>query len=183
MSRLRTTSRRGVSLFVLFMLITFAFAQTGCHGPRGRGDGQSVAPPQDTDIYKVICFYSPNMWQSFDEEGDLDPEGFAFVMYLISKKTDRGAFVDGTLHIRMYTLDKQPDGSRKRNLVGNWSQPAGDAPQRARTLLGNSYQPTIHWGDIDVLGRSVQIVAEYESPTGRVVRGQTHETKVPAKKS
>jgi len=153
----------------------------GCNRGGGmRGERQS--PAVDTDVYRVVCFFPPNMWKSFDHAGDLNPEGFAFVMYLLSRETNRGVIADGTLQILLYTVQELENGAVERHLAREWTADMSEIPRRQQTRFGIGYQPTVHWGDLNVFGERVEIVVKYESPTGRVVQGQTHATKVPKRK-
>jgi hypothetical protein len=57
--------------------------------------------------------------------------------------------------------------------------PTSDLPRRKETRLGAGYQPSLFWGDADVLGKEVQIVVRFESPGGKVMQSQTVHKKVP----
>lgn len=131
------------------------------------------------DVYKVVCFYPPNMWQSFDAAGDRNPEGFVFVMYLLSQKSDKGVYADGTLHVDLFCIDHLPDAPPRRSLVQNWSVHTSELPRRKETRLGAGYQPSLYWGDADVLGKEVQIVVRFESASGKVLQSQTVHKRVP----
>ena len=149
----------------------------GCVDPQAAGDGQT---PEY--IYRVVCFYPPNMWQSFDQEGDLNPEGLAFVMYLLSSKTSKGTHADGLVHVKMYRIDRRPDGSTERTLVRDWTAGTSELRRRTPTKFGYGYDVYLHWDDLDILGQEVEIVVQYESPAGRLVQSQTKQTRVPPRK-
>lgn len=131
------------------------------------------------DVSNVVCFFPANMWQSFDVEGDTKPEGFAFVLYLVSGKTGKGSYVDGQLKVSMYKFDRAPDGSKVRSLAQDWSVDTRDLPKRKATRLGVGYQPYMYWGDTKVLGKEIEIMVQYRSPSGQRVVGQTVHLKVP----
>jgi len=42
--------------------------------------------------------------------------------------------------------------------------------------------PPLYWGDVDLLGKEVEIIVKYESPTGRIVQAQTKHERVPGRK-
>ena len=162
-------------------------AAAGCaEGPTWNLGGQStsappMAPPED--VGQVICLYQQPYFKSFDREGDRNPEGFKFNMYLGSRKTGRGVLTHGTLQTRMYRRDPQPDGSVQRTEVCAWTQDLADVPRTTQEFaLGWAYVPHFYWGDADVLGTEVEIVTWYEAPDGRKVYAQTQTTKVPAPK-
>jgi hypothetical protein len=181
----RRTRWTMLKLPLAIIMITGVCVPTGCQGKRARRTQEHqpvTAPARDTDIFRVVCFFPQNMWTSFDAEGDLNCEGFAFVMYLLSRQTERGTLVPGTLHIDLYTVSKDASGRKTRALARQWSQPMDEVPRRSPTKFGNGYQPTVTWGEMDMLGKRVEIVVRYESPSGRVVQSQTHATKVPGRR-
>jgi hypothetical protein len=157
----------------------------GCADSGGAGiklfSGKRETAPA-SDIIRVVCFYTPNMWRSFDKAGNLDPEGFAFVMYLWSGKTERGAYADGLFRAKMYRLSRDDEGKTVRELAREWTAATSDLPRRGESRLGYSYQPSLYWGDLDIYGAEVEIVIQFESPDERVVQSQTHRTKVPRRK-
>lgn len=163
------------------LLLVAGFACNGAGRTHSAGTRQQ--PVQDTDVYRVLCFYPPNMWKSFDPEGDLNPEGFSFVMYLVSRKTNKGTFADGTFRVEIYERG-EPDaaGRRLRRLVFETSAPMDQIPRRVPTMLGSGYQPSVFWGDLDIYGADIELVIKYESPTGRVVPSETVNLKVPQRK-
>jgi hypothetical protein len=172
-------SRTHALLAVLLVPMLLAGIACSRSGPRQHAE----QAPQDTDVYRVVCFYPPNMWRSFDVEGDLNPEGFAFVMYLISQQTNKGVFADGTFWVEIYQRGPLTDsGRRPRHLVFESSAPMRDLPRRTPTLLRNGYQPTVYWGDLELYGADIEIVIKYESPTGRIVSSETISVKVPERK-
>ncbi len=164
------------------MVCVASLSAAGCTADRG---GMRTGPqdaPQDTDVARIICFYPANMWRSFDSAGNVDPEGFEFVMYLLSRKTYRGIWVEGTFRIQLYRVIDDPDAERSRELVFTTEAPMSQIPRREAGRFGEGYQPSVYWGDLDVLGEKVHIVVQYESPTGRIVQSQTHAAKVPVGK-
>ena len=159
---------------------------TGCNRPQQKPSelAQQLDPDYYArDIFKVVCFYPPNMWQSFDREGDTNPEGFAFVMYPLSRATGKGAYAEGTLHVWMYVIDREPDGRRTRELARDWTVAMAQLAPRSPTKFGVGYDVYLHWGNADVYGQEVEIVVQYESPRGRIVQSQTRRAKVPVRKS
>jgi len=138
----------------------------------------------EDSICNVVSFFPVNTWQSFDTEGDRNPEGFAFVLYLISCKTGKGAFSEGLVHVNLYRINRDPRGASQRELVQNWTMSHQELNPRQPARLGYGYQPTLFWGDnVDLLGKEVEIVVRYESPDGSIIQGQTVHRKVPGPKA
>lgn len=187
--------------YALAAFVVAAFAMTGCVDSKS-GEFVSVLPspkpkpksmaPQERrgeregfvdSICNVVSFFPVNTWQSFDNEGDRNPEGFAFVLYLISCKTGKGGFGDGLVHVNLYRIDRGPRGATERELVQNWTIRHKELNPRQPARLGYGYQPTLFWGDnVDLLGKEVEIVVRYEAPDGAIVQGQTVHRKVPGPK-
>jgi hypothetical protein len=58
-----------------------------------------------------------------------------------------------------------------------------DLPRREPGKFGYGYQPQIYWGDLEVYGKDIEIVIQYESPGGRVLQSQTKRVRVPARRA
>jgi hypothetical protein len=167
---------------------------SGCLEPLGAGPGgaEPIGPRElpgySTDpVMKVIPFFAPEpaCFRSFDAEGDPNPEGFAFTLYLQSARTGKGIHPEGTLQVKMYRLEPTVQGIVTRALVYE-SEPVPVHTltySTQRTALGWGYAPSFYWGDADVLGYRVEVVVEFTGEDGRVVRSQPRSLKVPARKS
>lgn len=154
----------------------------GCTDPNSSfGQGSQAPRGPDTDIYKVICTFPQNMWRSFDSSSGNDPRGFEFVMLLLSRATGRGVYAPGTFHLTIYTVDRTEDSSERKVAI-ELSADMADIPKRRASSIGESYQPSIWWGDMDLCGQEIEIAVEYVSPSGRVVRSQTTTRFVPQRK-
>ena len=168
---------------VCLLLVTVV----GCTQGQGWMEGgQSEADPSlsgSDDIVTLVCLYQPPFWKSFDLEGDPNPEGFKFNMYLLSRETGRGVLTTGLLETRMYRRDRLPDGTIERPEVCAWTQDLTDIPHTTRAFeLGWAYVPHFCWGDAEVLGSEVEIVNWYRAPDGRQVYARTQTLRVPAPK-
>ncbi|GJM25385.1 MAG: hypothetical protein DHS20C16_18000 [Phycisphaerae bacterium] len=153
----------------------------GCNDPAWTFD-QSSKHASKSDIYKVVCFYPPNMWRSFDEAGDRNIEGFTFILYLISSTTERGALADGTIDVQIFTVDTVDGVQTSRVLAHEWSSSTSDLPQRNPTKLGHGYQPSIDWQTLDLFNRDIEILVRYVAPDGSVTPSRTASMKVPPRK-
>ena len=143
--------------------------------------------PGETDVIAVKKFYAPVPWLSFDEAGDANPEGFKVTLYLVSARTDKGAFGDGDIIVSLYEYDPRPASRtyqpRPPELFKQWVlDPAAVLPFRAKrpTFLGYGYQLRLNWGDIDILGKTISINIDFRRRDGRLIRGQPQSFQVPA---
>jgi hypothetical protein len=139
------------------------------------------AKPKSPEIVRVVCIYRQDPFRSYDAEGDPNPEGFSFTLYLESHKTGKGVLADGTLRAKMYAIDRDPQGQPVRTPVQEWSVPLKQVPRSKKpSVMGWAYVPQFVWGgNADILGKEVEVVVSYESPDGRIVRGQTKRLLVP----
>ncbi len=124
-------------------------------------------------------------WLQFDP-ADPRPQGFAVQsLYLIDNKTERGVFADGTIVVRMYRVDREPDGRETRPLVHTWRlNPAQAMPFRShrRTVFGVGYMLLLQWPkNLDVLNREIMVIVEFERPDGKVISSHPKFLKVPTK--
>ena len=167
--------------------LAFVASVGGCQDPNtGPAQQRSPQRPAGTSgpvIAKVVCFYlpPPACFLSFDTEGDPDPEGFQCTMYLLSRETGKGVHVEGTLRLKIFRVDRGPDGKKARTLVQELAVPTTELPRAKReAALGWAYAPRICWGNIDVLGSEIELLFSYESPDGRLAKSETKVLRVPA---
>ena len=139
--------------------------------------------PLDPDIIRAVAIYSKNPWLNFDPTNSRRPGGFTFKsLWLVSARTERGAFGDGIIRVVMTMVDKDESGNKVMREVQTWSYDPEEAlPYRAKEkqLLGYGYQLRCKWDDADVLGKEVGIRVEFERKDGRIIVGQTNHFKVP----
>jgi hypothetical protein len=137
-------------------------------------------------VARVVCFYSQNPWMSFDVEGDPNPEGFRFTVYLASGKTGRGVLVPGQLRIEIFRIDHASGG---RQNVCDTRVDLADLPRAAKeTTLGWGYVCPFTWGSnadpkMDLLGHDIDVVVSYIAPDGQAIRAQTKSLRVPSRRT
>lgn len=158
-------------------LLCTALLFTGC---------QATPERLDSNIIRVATFYVNRPFVSFDAEGDPNPEGLKVTYYAVSGTTQRGAHGDGVIRFKMYAIDRRRGEEPVGRLVKTWeftpAEARGWRVTRQSDLLGWPYQFYLNWGDVDVYGREVRIVPEFERRDGLVVRGSSRDLKVPQRK-
>lgn len=130
-------------------------------------------------VLAVRCLYDARPWLSFDRENDRDPEGLKYRVFL---DVGGGETVirDGTFHVELYRLDRQPDGSVARTLASDWHFETSRAPQIQKPgMLGEGYFFFLRWAFKDIAGNEIEISTEYEDPYGRTARSETKRMRVP----
>jgi hypothetical protein len=146
----------------------------GCQSS-GRPSASLSNSPQ---VRNVICIYDRKPWISADAEGDRDPEGLRYRVFLDYGK-NRGAFSDGTFHVEMYSIGRDENGNKKRELISDWHYPTSTFSQIRARILGDGYLLTLRWASKDTAGRDVEVVTSFEAPDGRKSRASTKRLRVP----
>jgi hypothetical protein len=136
------------------------------------------------EVAKVICLYEVSAFQSFDEAGDPDPEGFRVTVVLASRRSQKGVAEDGVIKTRMYRVDPTGPDKTTRTLVREWDVDTAGLHTYRSGVLGEGYKLSFEWAKEDaVLGKEIEIVVSFEGRDGRVIRSQTKALRVPAHKS
>jgi len=141
--------------------------------------------PLETDIVKVHTHYNLFPWLQFDLT-DSRPQGFMISsLFLISGKTGKGVFADGLITVKMYRIDRDPQGRETRTLVQTWQfTPKQALPYRAvrRTVVGEGYQLHLRWADdLELTNREIMVVVEFTRRDGKVISSGAKSFKVPEK--
>lgn len=175
----RTFCRRRCRRYLVGLLgLTAVISVSGCKTTPGnvkRGSsGQLI-------IRRVACIYDQNPWLNLDREGDKDVEGFSFRAFL-DPGTGRGVHADGTFHIEMYRIDREPETRAPidRVLVSDWHLRSADIPTIVKPgMLGEGYVPHLAWADKELAGSEVDIVVMFEDDDGNVARAGTKSLRIP----
>jgi len=171
-------------------LLLCAFSLVGCQstfapfGPDAIRNHPIARVPLDPDIVQVKKFFEISPWLSFDPNDSRKPGGFKVVVYLISAKTQRGAFGDGVIHIVMSLAETDPNDPRAKHFreVRRWSYDPQQAllyRAKKKTVLGYGYQLRCNWEDTDVLGKEIAIHVEFERKDGRILTSQPNYLRPP----
>ena len=103
------------------------------------------------------------------------------MFYLQSPHTGKGTLAIGDLQVEIYRWDRRSDEARQK--VFDSTVPLDRINRLKRpTAIGWGYVMELFWGDIDLLGRDIDVVVTYRSPEGRIVRAQTKTLLVPARR-
>ncbi len=138
----------------------------------------------DADIVQVKKFYPASPWLSFDEAGDPNPEGFKVAVYLISAKTQKGAFGDGDIEVVIYSHPRSESSKQPAEPVveKKWVLSPEDAmPFRAKieAVMGFGYGLRLNWGDVDLLGKTVSVHINFRRRDGRLIQSSPKWLRVP----
>lgn len=132
------------------------------------------------DIVAIRQYPSTYPWMT-DPDGRI--VGFRARVYFLSAKTERGAFVPGTINAELHVLQPLPDGTYQRDIVHKWSFSAAEArPLRIRStaVMGDSYGLLLRWPpELDLANKEIQIIYEYVSPDGQKLRRGGSRFRVP----
>jgi len=171
---LRRTRKNDAAILVgcAILLSTFGCRLTGRNTGAGGlfGDG--------SDVRHVICLYDRRPWLSADAEGDRDPEGLRFRVFL-DKGNNRGAYSDGTFHIDMYGISRDENGKKKRTLVSDWHYPTSTFTRVRAKIMGDGYVISLRWASKEIAGTDIEIVTTFEDVAGRKTQASTRRLRVP----
>jgi hypothetical protein len=118
-------------------------------------------------------------WISADAGGDRDPEGLQYRVFL-DTETGKGVLRDGTFHVQMYRLKREPGKEVERVLASDWHYPTSEFSTVSANILGDGYQVKLRWhGKGEIPGSEVEVITTYESPEGQTVRSGTRRLRVP----
>ncbi len=157
-------------------------------GPLGGGAPPPPPPPIDPtkvavadDIVDIFEGWSPVPWL---EDWDQRVIGFKATVFFLSGKSERGAFVPGTIFCEVNTLQRGPNGRPQRQLVHRWEfdqQKAMNFRMRKKAVGGYYYGFPLTWpAELDVGGREIEVVFGYKRVDGKTILGSPHRLKVPA---
>ncbi len=168
----------------------------GCGQPQSGLDGGSSDPyrmsvrdvaqaPLAPDIVEVHTHYNLFPWLQFDP-ADSRPQGFMIsALFLVSARTEKGAFGDGVITVRLFRVERDARPRDARVLVHTWTfTPQEALPFRStkRTVVGMGYQLRLRWPeDVDLTGEEVVVFVEFARPDGKVIRSGPKSLKVPYK--
>lgn len=171
----------GVATLASLLLVLHAGCQApggpfgGYHGANANRRHHGNAPR----IQRVVCLYDQKPWLNLDKAGDRDPEGIRFRIFLDGGKS-KGVLADGTFDIEMYRLDRKKDGNVDRFLASEWEYPTSKVNTIAKPgMLGEGYFVYLRWADKNLAGSEVELVTEFRSLDGNVVRAATKRLRIP----
>jgi len=161
----------------------------GCKG-RGRKNtlgrkptSAQVAEMLEPNIISVHAYTDAmNCWIWNDDRSA--PRGVIIkALYLTGGPSGKGVFGDGIIRPKLYVMERDREGKRQWHLVKEWSYDV-DQAMGYRTnrefLPGWGYRLHLKWGDeIDLCGREVRLIVEFERKDGIVVRSGKTDRKVP----
>lgn len=166
------------------MLFLVAATLVGGCGGTSRSSLAFQRPRAHDDIVGVNTFYTAKPWVNFDSPPTNIPGGFKFTLYLTGTDSTHGVFGEGTIHVDMYRVETEAGVETTRVHVRRWSFNTEQAyPYRAKRQVrfGRAYGFRLDWGNSDVLGEEIMIIASFERLDGRIISSQPKYLKVPKK--
>ncbi len=132
------------------------------------------------DIVEIYQPWPQTPWL-YDEFGRV--VGFRVRTYFISGTTQKGAFVPGTIVIKLSEVHRLPGGRYQRIALHTWEFSERDALGyriRRLALTGYSYGFVLRWPqELDLAGKTIEIAFYYRRLNGSVVRGLPRRFRVP----
>lgn len=141
-------------------------------------------PMMESNIIRVIKFFSADPWLCFNSDGTGRVDGVRLTVYLEGTRQPKGVFGTGTIIVEMYRLDQDARGKESAALVHKWELSSSDAyPWRAKkpTGMGWGYGLRLQWpAELNVAGRQVAFVVKYRREDGGLVSSSRQVVRVPA---
>ena len=172
-------------LVLRIVCVPACLALTACKTPSKASASRSQGMIDPTrvetrdDITAVYQFYTVPWLRNAD--GQI--VGFKSAVYFHSAKTERGAFVPGSVLVWLYEVAREPDGSRTRKFLHNWELDEREAMNyriRKRSNMGYFYGLFFTWPpELNLSGKQVEIVFGYERGDGKVITGAPRRFRVP----
>ncbi len=175
------TRRPGVCVLAVMLLLAGCQAPPGAGATRGGASAEAKrVRRQGPPIRCVRCLYEQWPWLNLDREGDRDPEGIRYRIYLDPETGEgKGVHRDGMLHIEIYRIDQIAERKIKRTLVSDYHYPTSAVHKVGKGMLGDGYLVKLVWADKDLAGREIELITSYEDPFGKKARSGTKRFKVP----
>ena len=170
------------------MVVLSAWGGAGCEGPQGnrslmRANVRFARTSEN--VIQIHKFFATEPWLRFRRDAELD--GIKVnALYLVDGRTGKGAFGEGTIVVNLYRIDREPSGDDVATMVYEWSYDTEQAmPFRStkRSMLGWGYQLRLHWGELELAGKQIELEILFERSDGRVVGSPTTRFRVPVLRS
>ena len=156
----------------------------GMRGLRPPGPPDVRFVPTSDNIVKIVKFFPKEPWLRFRHDIAPAVDGIKVgALFLIDGTTGRGMFGEGTIVVDLYRIDVDPQGYEIPTQVYQWTFDTEQAmPFRARkrTVQGWGYQLRLHWGDLDLAGREIELRISFRRLDGQVVHSSGQRFRVPA---
>ena len=163
----------------IVFLLAAAGAAVGCES-FGSGSGRLRPAPIDDDVVEIINYFPLLPW-THDADGRVS--GVKVRTYFKSGKREKGIFVTGPINVTLSEVWRQRDGRFSRERIHEWSfgRAQADGFRIVKPAIGgDSYGFFLHWpNDLDVMGRTVEIVFHYQRSDGKFIIGRPWQRQVP----
>ena len=167
-----------VACFCVFLMAGVLLAG-GCQplepGPSvaaGEKPAHAVARmPTEPNIVNVVAIYNTMAPWLWDADKTKIRGIYIAGMFLFGPER-HAVFGDGIIRPRLYVVERGPDGKKQPRLVKEWSFNVEEAmPFRGKKklTLGWGYGLPLPFGDLDLMGREIQMVVCFERSDGRMV--------------
>jgi hypothetical protein len=142
---------------------------------------EEVIRMREPNVVGISCLYDPfNPWLWNSERTHIKGVKVG-ALYLLGPEST-GVFGDGVIRPRIYVLQRDQQGKADYKLLKEWSFNTQEAiPFRAkrRTRWGWGYGLFLSWGDLDLTGRDIRLIVNFERLDGLVIAGNKKDWRVP----
>jgi hypothetical protein len=123
----------------------------------------------------VVAIYDPFPWL-FDPDDDTDKALGIRIrsLFLISAKTKKGVFGDGTVRMTLYAVQRSPESRPVREKLHEWKFDEAQAVASRvakKTWMGYGYMFDLVWPEqINLAGQEIALGIDYIRTDGKLVR-------------
>jgi hypothetical protein len=142
---------------------------------------QQVALMLEPNVLGVSCFYDPiNPWLWNTEHTVV--RGIKINALYLRGPNYTGVFGNGVIRPKLLVSSRDEQGKIQYKLVKEWSFDVNQAmPFRAKKRMkaGWGYALFLNWGDMDLTGRSLRLIVNFERADGIIISGSKKDFRVP----
>ena len=140
-----------------------------------------VARMLEPNVLGVSCFYDPlNPWLWNTDHTRV--RGLRISALYLRGPNYTGVFGDGVIRPKLFVAYRDEEGAEKYRLVKEWEFDVEAAlPFRAKRRMraGWGYGLFLDWDDLDLSGRSIRLIVQFERADGIVISGSKKDFRFP----
>ena len=177
----RRAGLAGASCMCCVLLIGCGPSKRDGAGRDGQLSPQEVAELKDPNVVRVVALYHPfNPWIWARDKSQV--VGITTKQFYLVGPDGKGVFGDGIIRPRLFELVPGPGDSKIPKLVKEWNFTVEQTiPFRTKepTVFGWGYRLFMPWKDLNLAGKDVRLVIEFERPDGAVISSDKKDFRVP----
>lgn len=142
---------------------------------------EEVARMLEPNVLGISCLYSPNdpwLWNTDHTR----VRGIRINALYLQGPNYTGVFGDGIIRPKLFVSTRDEQGQVQYPLIKEWSLDVDQAMlfrAKKRVRAGWGYSLFLDWGDLDLSGRTVRLIVQFERADGIMITGGKKDFQVP----